>query len=549
MFSFYHPLTQGLAKPLVTCHSLTHSLELFDFPAVFAWLGGIDRHILATMYAVGPIVVPFLISLVASAYVAPRDGMYLNQVLPQKMCSLQIECYNITTSTTYTPLLVPSTTYTFPNTTSAQQCQVTITSWVTTTATVAQTSGYLSSSPASTTITSSTSKNAPRAIKRTTAAITSSTNTTIDVNSILSEFVSIYSVLTQLEYNSTANVSTATSASSINISTCVPSGTSYCISPTTNSTSTPTSCALSCPICTTIFYYPTTTITKTTITPPPSPLASLPPITLGTATYTATNGAYYVIGNSTLSPGGFAILVSNSTLLSLSPSGTQLVIAPVSPTAGGPGPSTYDLSPDPASSPPLTTPTPTYTSQSVGSKPSTVVQVATTTITGPYNLPVVVLPSWPIVIAGTTLIAGASSVTIRETPVSLAPSSAFLVVGSSTISLAKTTIVTMVGTGSTAAAASTSSSSSVKMGSMIWSGIGGTEPTTTVTTTAIMTTSVTSVASALASATTTSNNASVVVQLSTGAGVAYRGGHGNVGAFYGLGLVGWACIALAGVLL
>jgi hypothetical protein len=274
----------------------------------------------------------------------------------------------------------------------------------------------------------------------------------------------------------------------------------------------------------TVFYYATTTITATT--PPPTPLATLPPITLGNTTYTPT-GTYYVIDNSTLSPGGFAILVSNSTLLSLSPSGTQLVIAPLSPTAGGPGPSTYDLSAAPASSPPVTTPSPT--SASLSSPASKTIEVASATITGPYNLPVVILPSEPIVIAGTTLTPGASAVTIRETPVSLAPSSDFLVVGSSTISLAKTTITSGLTSTPTA-----TTSLQAKVGSMIWSGIGGTEAGSTSTVTATST------------AATFTSNTTYGGQAFTGVGV---GSRGNVGASLwwrlGLGLG----IALAGLLL
>jgi hypothetical protein len=420
--------------------------------------------------------------------------------------------------------------YALSNTASQQQCQIAMTSWLTTTLTVTPSSGDLSSGPASNSTTSYASKNTPLPSKRSAKSANSLTSvvaiptsqisytTTLNVNSVLSEFVSIYSVLSQYEYDATADSPIATVMNSSNMSALsAPTNPSYNYTSTANATSSPTTCASSCPTCTTIVYISTSTVTIST--PPPSPIATLPPIILGNATYTPT-GSYYVIGNSTLSPGGSAILVSNSTLLSLGPSGTQLVIAPLSSTAGGPGPSTYDLSPAPASSPPLTTASSTTTTSP--SEADKMVVVATATITGPYYLPVVVFPTQPIVIAGTTLTAGASSVTIHETPVSLASNSDFIVVGSSTITLAKTTItaatssITATATGSATMAVT---STQVNVGSLIWSGLGGTEGASSTTST----TKTTSASASASAASIISNNATSIAQVFTGAGVACRG--------------------------
>jgi hypothetical protein len=64
------------AKSLFARHSLV--LQCFGVSTLVTWSINIDSHSLAIMYAVVLILISFLVSLVSSAYVAPRDGTYLD---------------------------------------------------------------------------------------------------------------------------------------------------------------------------------------------------------------------------------------------------------------------------------------------------------------------------------------------------------------------------------------------------------------------------------------------------------------------------------------
>jgi hypothetical protein len=75
----HSPTISPQVPPYSLYLSFTSFVEPFGFISVFVWLGDIDSHTLATMHAVESILVLFLISLVSSAFVAPRDGRYFDQ--------------------------------------------------------------------------------------------------------------------------------------------------------------------------------------------------------------------------------------------------------------------------------------------------------------------------------------------------------------------------------------------------------------------------------------------------------------------------------------
>ena len=251
-----------------------------------------------------------------------------------------------------------------------------------------------------------------------------------------------------------------------------------------------------------------------------------PIITLAGKTYSAGQSNTYIIGSATLVPGGSPITVS-SQIIWLGPSGTQLVVAPVSPTLanGSPAasPVTYQLAPIAVSAPGPTgpvpvvatlgsgavtlppgasslvvTPTPgrpvtlypgsppvtlsgTVLSLASGSSGATggpvlvvgtgtaaqsfeipaatpqAASFAPITIMGPGNDLLVISPSHPLVIAGTTIYPGAPAEIVQSTPVSLALGSSILVIGSSTITILPT-----------------QSGADGGIGSYVWSGLGGT---------------------------------------------------------------------------
>ena len=207
-----------------------------------------------------------------------------------------------------------------------------------------------------------------------------------------------------------------------------------------------------------------------------------------------------MIGSTALSPGGPAVSISGQ-VMSLGPSGSQLVVVSISPTTGWGSPVTTTFQLSPLTAPPSSLTAPPSLVSEIGQAPLTLAPgsaaitlpggtvlslapnptssgdwpvfvigtgaeaksifmatpvvstvAALQTITGPAGLPVLIFPTQPIVIAGTTLVAG-SVYTIRETPVSLAPGSSLLFIGSTTVTL--------------------SMSSMESYGSLILNGIGG----------------------------------------------------------------------------
>ena len=66
----------------------------------------------------------------------------------------------------------------------------------------------------------------------------------------------------------------------------------------------------------------------------------------------------------------------------------------------------------------------------------TELEVSSQTLEGPDDMPILVRPSEPIIVAGNTLSAGAPAATVAGAPVSLASGSSIIVIGSSTMTLA-----------------------------------------------------------------------------------------------------------------
>jgi hypothetical protein len=76
LLSFEHRLTLISAKiflPVILSFS-----NVLGLSTLVTWSINISSHSLAIMYAVVLILIPLLLSLVSSAYVAPRDGTYLD---------------------------------------------------------------------------------------------------------------------------------------------------------------------------------------------------------------------------------------------------------------------------------------------------------------------------------------------------------------------------------------------------------------------------------------------------------------------------------------